>query len=347
MAAAAALTMSACSNDEVIDVQRGEAIGFTALSNNATRATPIESTNLKSTDFKVWGFLKADNSTYVNGVCIRYSDSKWDYAQAWDVAYWPTGALDFYAVSPSTAGTPNITYNARTINFTVDDNQATQKDLMYASKPNHAKTNGATVPFFFKHALSQIVFKGQKALASLEVEVQGIKVHNLKNTGVFTFPSTQTEAGATAGSWSVTGEATNNYALGMAAAPVTVVSDKSATNLTAIDGALLLMPQTLTPWTTKPTAAVPVATAEQQKHCYLEIDLKVKQAGTYIVGDASSFGKAYVPFGETWEPGKKYIYTLKFGGGYDKDGKPQLQPIMYSATVENWTEASNEVNLNV
>lgn len=347
MAAAAALTMSACSNDEVIDVQRGEAIGFTALSNNATRATPIESTNLTSTDFKVWGFLKANNSTYVNGVRIHYSNSKWDYAQASDVAYWPTGALDFYAVSPSTAETPSITNSARTINFTVDANQANQKDLMYASKLNHAKTDGVTVPFVFKHALSQIVFKGQKALASLEVEVQGIKVHNLKNTGVFTFPTAQTAAGSTAGSWNVTGEATNDYTLGMAATSVTVVSHESATDLTAANGALLLMPQEITKWATTPTTAVPVATAEQNKHCYLEIDLKVKQAGTYIVGSESSFGKAYVPFGETWTPGKKYIYTLKFGGGYDENGKPQLQPIMYSATVEDWTPTDSDVNLNV
>lgn len=347
MAAAAALTMSACSNDEVIDVQQGEAIGFTALSNNATRATPITSTNLTNTDFKVWGFLTTDNSTYVNGVRILYSTSKWDYAQASDIAYWPTTALNFYAVSPSSVTTPNITHGSQTISFTVAANQTDQKDLMYASKLNHAKADGVTVPFVFKHALSQIVFKGQKALASLEVEVQGIKVHNLKNTGVFTFPSTQTAAGSTAGSWNVTGEATNDYTLGMATTPIIVASHESATDLTAANGALLLMPQAVTKWTTTPTTAVTIATAEQNKHCYLEIDLKVKQAGTYIVGSASSFGKAYVPFGETWTPGKKYIYTLKFGGGYDENGKPQLQPIMYSATVEDWTPAGSDVNLNV
>lgn len=347
MAAAAALTMSACSNDEVIDVQRGEAIGFTALSNNATRATPITSTNLTTTDFKVWGFLTTDNSTYVNGVRIQYATSKWDYAQASDIAYWPATALNFYAVSPSSVTTPNIAHGSQTISFTVAANQADQKDLMYASNLNRSKGADGTVPFVFKHALSQIVFKGQKALASLEVEVQGIKVHNLKNTGVFTFPTAQTAANSTAGSWTVTGEATNDYTLGMATTSVTVASHESATDLTAANGALLLMPQAVTKWTTTPTAAVTIATADQNKHCYLEIDLKVKQAGTYIVGSASSFGKAYVPFGETWDPGKKYIYTLKFGGGYDGNGKPQLQPIMYSATVEDWTSAGSDVNLNV
>ena len=40
------------------------------------------------------------------------------------------------------------------------------------------------------------------------------------------------------------------------------------------------------------------------------------------------------------EPGKCYIYTLTFGGGYDKDGNLILAPITFEPTVKDWVNAS-------
>lgn len=45
-----------------------------------------------------------------------------------------------------------------------------------------------------------------------------------------------------------------------------------------------------------------------------------------------------------WEPGKKYIYTLNFGGGYDADGKVILSPMKFTPTVEDWTDSPSDIN---
>ena len=53
-----------------------------------------------------------------------------------------------------------------------------------------------------------------------------------------------------------------------------------------------------------------------------------------------------MPFGASWQPGNRYVYTLIFGGGYDENGNPILTPINFEADVEGWTDAAgSDVNL--
>lgn len=363
MAAAATVVLAACNKDEVVEVNKGEAIGFSTLTQNATRATPITSQNLttSNTDFKVWGYL--NGAAYVNGVNITYQTNKWNYQNASDIAYWPgASALNFYAVSPSsvqvTRNSANVTAdNVDELTFTmanasqkfkyiVSEANADQKDVMYAVKKDHSKATNATVPLLFKHALSQIVFKGIGAASNMKIDVRQITVHNLKNTGVFTIPNETTSSTSTAGTWALEGDATFDYPLGMKTTVPQIVGT-TAQDLTAENGALLILPQNPTKWATTRDNAVPVETAERSGHCYLKIELKVQQADTYIVGAAQTWGFAYIPFGENWLPGKKYIYTLSFGGGFDDQGRPQLTPIMYTATVEDWVDAPGTIDLNV
>ena len=75
--------------------------------------------------------------------------------------------------------------------------------------------------------------------------------------------------------------------------------------------------------------------------------MKFTQKGQYVIGTESSYQTIYVPFTNVdatattgWEPGKRYIYTLIFGGGYDKNGNPILTPITFEPTVEDWKDAS-------
>lgn len=364
MAAAATVVLAACNKDEVVEVNKGEAIGFSTLTQNATRATPITTANLttSNTDFKVWGYLGA--TAYVNGVNITYQTTKWNYQNASDIAYWPGDqALDFYAVSPSSVqvvrNSSNVSGdNADELTFTmantsqkfkyiVTESNADQKDVMYAVKKNHSKTAAATVPLHFKHALSQIVFKGKGAATNIKVDVEKITIHNLKNTGTFTLPNVNTANSSTHGTWALEGDATFDYPSGMKT-PMEQISGTTAKDLTAADGAILILPQTPTKWQTTRDRAKTIVAANNDKECYLEIKVKVQQADTYILGSANAYGTAYIPFGEAWEPGKKYIYTLSFGGGFDDQGRPHLSPIMYTATVEDWVEdADGTVDLSV
>ena len=53
-----------------------------------------------------------------------------------------------------------------------------------------------------------------------------------------------------------------------------------------------------------------------------------------------------VPFGADWQPGKRYIYTLIFGGGYNAQGQAILQPINFKAEVGKWEDADATINVN-
>lgn len=55
-----------------------------------------------------------------------------------------------------------------------------------------------------------------------------------------------------------------------------------------------------------------------------------------MLGSADAYGNLYVPFGADWQPGKRYIYTLVFGGGYDVNGNSILTPINFTADTEAW-----------
>lgn len=343
------LIAAGCSKQETIRTQQEDQIGFNVLSDGALRGTAVTTANLttKAPNFKVWAYLNATPATeYVKGVEISYQGSSWEYTNAADLAYWPSESLDFYAINPANNGavTPGITTTAKTLTYTVPDNggtsNANQIDLMYAVDKGRSKIT--RVPLYFKHALSQIVFKGQTISNTLEVEVEKITIANVKGTGTFTLPDATTAAVSTAGTWAPSGNADQKYTNATNTTAVTT----TAQELSPADGAYLILPQTATKWTTTPAAAVSIATADTNHECYLVLSVKIKQSGVYLVGSDSAYGTVYVPFGgEVWAPSKKYIYTLKFGGGYDQDGKPILQPILYNCDVEDWTNVSGDIEL--
>ena len=109
------------------------------------------------------------------------------------------------------------------------------------------------------------------------------------------------------------------------------------------DGPMLLIPQELKKWDTTHS----ITQANTNKEGYLEITCKIKQNGVYLFGDDNTYKTLYVPFGATWEPGKRYIYTLIFGGGYNAQGQSILQPINFTTEVDAWGEAgATEIDVN-
>ena len=108
---------------------------------------------------------------------------------------------------------------------------------------------------------------------------------------------------------------------------------------------MLLVPQPLTAWA--PTRETKTdADNATPKHSYLEISCRIKQNDVYLFGKGG-FDTLFVPFSATWEPGKRYVYTLIFGGGYNEDGKPILTPINFDASADEWTnDIGNSTNGN-
>ena len=351
-----------CSDEEIANVETSSrnAIGFNVLSNAAeTRATPTTNTNLKNTDFDVFAFT-ADGTAFMgkndtefehDGVKIVYKNGKWDYDNASDLRYWPTEALDFYAFNPGTVSEDMMVFysweatkDVQKISYTCMDEYGAgthaNYDVMYAMAKGQTKDmNNGIVKFNFKHILSQVVFKAKTEYANMEVDIKDIKIYNIKFSGTFTLPKTDEETG----SWS-SPDLTHSFPYTVVQnTNITVKGNDPVTNITT-DTPMLNIPQELTAWTVSGASKTKKG-ADDAKQCYLEIACKIRQSGAYLLGSASEYKTIYVPFGDTWEQGKRYIYTLIFGGGYDDQGEAVLNPIQFDAETTGWVDADKDVNV--
>ena len=353
-----------CSDEEIANVETSSrnAIGFNVLSNAAeTRATPTTPSNLTSTDFDVFAFT-ADGTAFMgkndtefehDGVKIVYKNGKWDYDDANDLRYWPSEALDFYAFNPGTVSDDMMAFysweatkDVQKISYTCMDEYGSgtthaNYDVMYAMAKGQTKDmNNGIVKFNFKHILSQVVFKAKTQYDNMQVDIDVIKIHNFKFAGAFTLPA----AADGTGSWSSSDLAFPHAFTVVKNANITVNSNTEATDITT-NTPMLNIPQELTAWKVSETATKSKLEADNAKQCYLEIACKIRQSGAYLLGSASEYKTIYVPFGDTWEQGKRHIYTLIFGGGYDDQGEAVLNPIQFDAETTGWVDADKDVNV--
>ena len=354
-----------CSDEEIANVETSSrnAIGFNVLSNAAeTRATPTTNTNLTSTDFDVFAFTadgtafmgKVDTDFGHDVVKIVYKNGKWDYDDPNDLRYWPTEALDFYAFNPGTVSEDmmifyswEVTKDVQKIRYSCIDEYGAgthaNYDVMYAIAKDRTKDmNNGVVKFNFKHILSQVVFKAKTEYDNMQVDINMIKIYNVKIGGVFTLPA----AADVTGNWSdLDGLPSEASGLGtftvVQNTNITVKGNDPVTNITT-DTPMLNIPQKLTAWKVSETATKSKLEADNAKQCYLEIACRIRQNGAYLLGSADNYGTIYVPFGDTWVAGKRHIYTLIFGGGYDDQGEAVLNPIQFDAETTDWGNADNK-----
>ena len=361
-----------CSDEEIANVETSSrnAIGFNVLSNAAeTRATPTTPDNLKNTDFDVFAFTadgtafmgKVDTEFGHDGVKIVYKNGKWDYDNASDLRYWPTEALDFYAFNPGTVSEDMMVFysweatkDVQKISYTCIDEYGANTghanyDVMYAMAKGQTKDmNNGIVKFNFKHILSQVVFKAKTQYDNMQVDINMIKIHNFKFAGAFTLPA----AADGTGSWSDPADLPSEVSgLGkftvVKDVNITVKSNTIATDISTTTP-MLNRPQELTAWKVSETATKSKLEADNAKQCYLEIACKIRQSGAYLLGSASEYKTIYVPFGDTWVAGKRHIYTLIFGGGYNDQGEAVLNPIQFDAETTDWgnaDKADKDVNV--
>lgn len=359
--------LSACSSDNElanVGTTANNAIGFHVVGNKAeTRATPITPDNLTTTDFNVFAYKNnngADGDIFMGdngldhglkGVTIKYKNNKWDYDNPADLHYWPKdGSLNFYAVSPAsipegvTLYSWKIEKETKTIAYNCFDeyNRTDGKanpDVMYAVAKDKTQGTAGMVSLNFQHILSQIVFQAKTVNSDMEVDIKDIKIKNFRVGGTFTIP--------TDGSPSQ-----SNWALGdvwkLTAFTVIKKSDADPIKITGTEATdissktpMLFVPQPLTEWNVEHN----ITEADAKGESYLIINCKIKQKNDYLHGSGTNYETLYVPFGTSWDPGKRYIYTLIFGGGYDKDGNQILMPINFEATVDKWD--NNTINSNI
>lgn len=357
-------SLSGCSDTELASIdtaQEKTPIGFhTVGSQMGSRATIIDSSeDLKSTDFNVYAFdsdgkaFMGENDTKLGygGINISYQDGKWDYTTSSDQKYWPgtVKKLNFYAVTPATKFDTDlmpfygwqINKDKLEIHYTCINEYGlttgTQNiDVMYATAKNQTKDNNAgKVSLDFKHILSQIAFKAKTLDENTKVIIESIVIHNVDEAGTFVMPT----EGSTGTGWTLK-DSKKNFVIGMNS-PTTVGN----TGTDVFTKPILFVPQPLTKWATTTSTPKTIADADAAKECYLEISCKISIDETYPHGTATQFESLYIPFEADWQPGKRYVYTLIFGGGYTVNGNPVLTPVSFEPSVETWVNEDKDINI--
>ncbi len=199
--AAMGLALTACNNDETVEVAKGNAIGFNTFVNNSTRATDMITANLDN--FKVWGMMNKGEQTgkpFEGVVVTKGTDNNWSYGTP---VYWEKGyAYSFVAVSPADAFTmataPSAYKDYGTITFN-NDAKAGKTDLLYAAKDNGVVTipeNAcpAAVNLTFNHMLSRVRFQFQNGMDDgSTLTVTDVKINDAYKSGTATLKETFTD----------------------------------------------------------------------------------------------------------------------------------------------------------
>lgn len=344
-----AIALTSCSQDEIIEVQK-DAISFAAITENAGRATITTTSTIA--DFKVWGIV-AEGGNYLN-----YFDPAGEVINVTGLTnlssgyYWPSGTMDFYAVSPSTiinasVGSPSeFASNTAGITGVEVSNATAQTDILYALTTGQTKKT-EDVPLNFKHALSQVVFKvkiADNVEQDIEVKLNSVTVKNLIKKGNFSFPkAATTDAGV--GSWTLSedaGDAGASYVVSPTDYIIDNIDATTATNVTEETNPMLIIPQSHNIESSKANWNVnglfvvnTTVTAKYNRDANPDYETSINLVNT----------PTYIPVTFAWEPGKKYVYTFIYdangNGGVDENGDEQMLPITFSVNVVDFVTDLN------
>ena len=218
--AMAAVTITSCSQDEVMEVAEKQAITFgNAFVENATRAIDLTyaSNNLPES-FLVYGTTKGNETnapvvTIFNGVTVAENittnvASGYGYG-AESTQYWIDGNdYNFAAVVGGTIS------NDKTITYNADYTKTSDVDLLYDNDKFGVYQKGTSeqvVDFNFHHLLSRVHFSVKNEIASnvegnaYTYKVTDVKITNALPTGRYDITKYDTDDVA----WTATGTGTN------------------------------------------------------------------------------------------------------------------------------------------
>ena len=209
-ALAAVVALAACSKEQTVVADRGDAIGFDSFIENATRAAADDFTSVSS--FKVWGDVTGNiddsNDDYIflyNGASVTKGEN--DYGAAWTcekTEYWlPSATYNFMAISGATSVDPatgafptKITYEA---NGSTDLLLSEKVTVTTDNKSNPTGVNAnKCVAFTFKHLLSKVYFNfvNNSISDNYKFEISNITISGAKATSTYDI-ATKTWATAT------------------------------------------------------------------------------------------------------------------------------------------------------
>jgi hypothetical protein len=215
---AATALLTACSNDDVVEVKTTSPIGFNTFVENSTRADLIGEVNTDNiAEFGVWGFTtpSGGKATQIfNSEKVSKSDGTWGYL---NTQYWVTGNdYAFAALSPIPSSSNGISYSlgespsapTGTVTFTQD--AIAERDLVYAYKAiTSAAVNASNtwdaVAFTFDHLLSRVAVKVTNS--SDNAPNTAIRISNVKLVGPAIKGTFATSSAISSTTWTIDGNA--------------------------------------------------------------------------------------------------------------------------------------------
>ncbi|MFI3321330.1 MAG: fimbrillin family protein [Rikenellaceae bacterium] len=355
--------MASCSKNEVENVnsQDPNVINFTSYVGTTTKAG--ETTTANILDAGVYA-LSLNKTAFTDPFMPNVELSRATTSDDWKttgVYYWPTsGDVSFYAYSPycsaatiTDAGV--VTDNGLAIATTAD----AQVDILAAKPVTSNKAANSAVGLTFDHMLSKVDFqivvksteKASINFSASSFELVGVDgVHD----GLDINESTPALVNSTATTGSSYTYAATQTAL--SASRTTAQTEVATIELNGTSAnAFMLLPQTLTDWTTG-------SNENGIDQCGAAVKLKYNLMlnGEYIVGDgATDYVTAYFALPTTnvseWKAGSSYLYTLTFDaedlgdGGKDEDKDPILDgsTISFTVTVTAWPNEETTVTPNL
>ncbi len=372
-------------------------IGFnTSLDNTAvTRGLAANVADIQVDGFSVWALDNREAGKFFMGAAGTASSNA-GIACSWDgtnslynpatAYYWPQYDLSFIAMTPQTGGgidgitIANATESATdvyanptgTLYLTIPTELASQKDIMIAAA--NAKTaadestdgdsNNDALQLTFKHALSQIVFKGKLEAGSTitKAVVHNIDLCKIANTGsiaistgsdVASFVSTPDGSAAkvTNSANIITSGQVNSVDL--ASGFAVTYKDASGTDYDDITGGditdalahnaattrcqqLMVLPQTVNASVADQVSTLDGTALAAGTDAYLRVNIDLFANGdetNYVLRNTDVFIKLNET---TWAPGTKYTYILEFSDDL-------LNPIQFTSVITDWATASQNV----
>ena len=366
--AVAALGFAACANDETTAVNEklaeSNAISFRTFVGGQMRAADVTTENLNAAGGTFYVTARhtvdATTTTYFDNVPFVYNASTSTFNSD-KKYYWPAaGTLDFFAYTPAEKADELARTNYKTFTVTPSTTVANQLDLVFANTDGKTKVgSSAGVPINFRHAQSKIVVKVKNSETSnLKFEITGMKIVNVDGSATFTYndETTPTGDGNTDGTGALlVGDWTNNndtrtavYTTTFSANTVSAKQDASLfLNGSGTIGTedehlnMILIPQTTPDATTEYSEATVNA---QYSGSYIALKMVIKDnVNDIVIADATTNVDtknkwAMWPVKFTWQPGKKYTYTIDLaGGGYwelNDDADIALDPVLDGAEIK-------------
>mgnify|MGYP002868892754 CR=1 FL=1 len=348
---------------------------------NQTQFTPTPVAGGLYQGFSDVMFSSGTPSVDYKGLEIVSSGTGWDYKDQSKVQYWPysaqmsganiTGynciALKFRAVAPA-----NTSLNLEGGDFTYTTPAvASQVDICYAETNEGKTVTDAPVQMAFHHLFSQVIFKAKKA-SNYTVDIKSITIGGVGTVATIPFTTIQKTTNVCLSDDNVTITAPTDFP-GFTSASYTSIPDQDAdaspAQITPAGQELILLPQNITKWDLTASAS-----DSGQGYVAIEYRAKTKDAATWATNtENDGFKTVYFPLNAKWYSGKKYIYTLLFGGvedpddpgtndpenpdpgtepddnpgGYDEEGNPEAPtvPITFTASVNDWTEQVVDIDI--